>query len=58
MIPLILFSTPVKIGKVRKNVNYELFGNGMIVIEGHQFVMYSISEAKRIWCKKNPAYRK
>ena len=53
-----LFSTPVKIGKVRKNVNYALFGNGMIVIEGQQFVMYSISEAKRVWCKKNPAYRK
>ena len=53
-----LFETPIKMGKVRKNIYWHQYRNGTINIEGMKYVMHSITSAKRTWCQANPKYKK
>lgn len=49
-----LFDTPVKQRPVRKGVSAYLYRNGTINIEGTKFVMYSMTEAIKVWRQQNP----
>ena len=49
-----LFATPIRSGKVRKDVWYHQYPNGVININGHKFIDYPIKWAVHIWRKQNP----
>jgi len=49
-----LFETPIKSGKVRKNVSWYLYRNGTLNINGTRFLFYRIKDAIKIWRKNNP----
>ena len=49
-----LFETPIRSGKVRSDVWYHQYRNGIINIQGEKFSGYSITDAIRIWRKKHP----
>jgi hypothetical protein len=48
-----LFETPIRSGKIRKDVYYHQYRNGTININGEKFLLYSIKEAVKIWRKNN-----
>ncbi len=49
-----LFDTPIRSGKIRKNVYYYKYRNGVINIQGEKFCLYSIRDAVKIWRRKHP----
>jgi len=53
-----LFDSPIKSGKVRNHVYYHKYRNGVITINGEKYLLYTITEAVRLWRKKNPAFKK
>ncbi len=53
-----LFETPIRSGKVRKDVYYHQYRNGTININGKKYLLYSIKDAVKIWRHKNPINKK
>jgi hypothetical protein len=53
MINTYFFDTPIRSGKVRNDVYYYQYRNGIIDIAGVTFVMYSIKDAVKIWRNRN-----
>ena len=49
-----LFDTPIRSGKVRKDVWYHQYPNGVININGNKYIGYSIKEAISIFRKNYP----
>lgn len=50
----LLFDSPIKTGKVRKDTYYYMYRNGMIEIKGTRFYLYSITNAIKKWRQDNP----
>lgn len=48
-----LFATPIRAKKVRNGIYAYKYPNGTINIEGEKFIMYSMTEAIKIWRSKN-----
>jgi len=53
-----LFSTPIVRRKVRKGINAYQYRNGTINIDGHQYSMYTMTQAIAQFRKDCPAYKK
>lgn len=51
---MLLFENPISTGKVRNNTFWYKYRNGMILIEGTKYYLYSIKEAVYKWRKANP----
>jgi len=49
-----LFEQPIRSGKVRENVYWNQYRNGIINIQGKKFCFYTIKEAISIWRSENP----
>jgi hypothetical protein len=49
-----LFDTPIRKTKVRNGIHAYKYRNGTININGKKFLLYSMTEAIRIWRKQNP----
>lgn len=49
-----LFSVPIKVKKVRKDVMAYQYRNGVININGHKYVMYSMIAAIKKYRKDYP----
>jgi hypothetical protein len=50
-----LFDTPIKAKKVRNGIIAYQYRNGVININGQKYVMYSMTDAIRKFCKDFPA---
>jgi len=49
-----LFETPIKATQVRKGVTAYKYPNGVINIEGHKYLLFSMTDAIKKWRKDNP----
>jgi hypothetical protein len=49
-----LFSTPLSKTKVRNGIYAYRYPNGCINIQGEKFFDYSVTDAIKIWRRKNP----
>jgi len=48
-----LFDTPIKVKKVSKNITAYKYRNGTININGQKYVMFSMTEAIKLYRKNN-----
>ncbi len=48
-----LFDTPIVSRKVREGVTAYKYRNGTININGEKFLMYSMTDAIKVWRSKN-----
>jgi len=53
-----LFVTPVKEKKVRNGITAYQYRNGTISIDGHKYLMYSMTEAVNLYRKQFPHRQK
>ena len=54
MITVDLFSSPVCSKKVRNGVWAHKYRNGVINIDGHKYLYYSMADAIRLYRQNNP----
>ncbi len=50
-----LFESPIRVGRVRKDVTWEMYRTGIIIIGEEKFQGYSVMDAVALWRRKHPA---